>query len=116
MKSWIKKILMKVPIMMRDFFVGDLIEEHKTINKELKTMNQAIDDNEKDHLRHEILSFASSLRRGEKHTTQEFETIYHFHEKYEKIVKKLGESNGYTDEEFKYIREQYKNFREGLMR
>lgn len=103
MKDIFKKILLKIPKMIRNFLVEDLIKEHKVFHKEISAINSKIDDNEKDRLRYEILSFASSLRRGEKHTTQEFDTIFMFHSKYETIIKRLNVSNGYLDDEFAYI-------------
>ena len=103
MKEIIRKILLKIPKMIRNFLVEDLVKEHKIFHKEIDQINSKIDENEKDRLRHEILSFASSLRRGEKHTTQEFDTIFMFHSKYETIIKRLNVSNGYLDDEFNYI-------------
>ena len=120
MKQTIKKFLLKIPKIIRDFLVEDLVKEHRDFNKEIrainsemKTIKKTIKNDEKDRLRHEILSFASSLRRKEKHTTQEYETIFHFHDKYESIVKSLREKNGFLDEEFEFIRECYQELKEG---
>lgn len=79
-----------------------------TIKDEIKSISEQIDENEKDRLRFEILSFAGDLRNGILKTRQEFETIFVFHDKYETIIKKLKEHNGYLDTEFEYIKEKYK--------
>lgn len=101
MKELVKKVLKLIPNAIKNFLYGDLSEAIKDIKSELT-------NNEKDNLRYKVLSFASSLRRGEKHTTQEFETIFHFHDKYEKIIAERNETNGYLHEEFEYIKNEYK--------
>lgn len=77
------------------------------IKEELKPISKQIDENEKDHLRFEILSFAGDLRNGVRKTRQEFETVFAFYDKYEKIIEKLKEHNGYLDTEFNYIKLKY---------
>lgn len=79
-----------------------------TIKDEIKPISEQIDENEKDRLRFEILSFAGDLRNGILKTRQEFETIFVFHDKYEKIIEKLKLHNGYLDTEFEFIKEKYK--------
>lgn len=79
-----------------------------TIKDEIKSISEQIDENEKDRLRFEILCFAGDLRNGIFKTRQEFETIFVFHDKYETIIEKLKEHNGYLDTEFEYIKEKYK--------
>lgn len=107
MKEIIKKILKLVPNALKNFLYGEIKVELKDIKTDLKNTTKEFNSAEKDRLRYEILAFASSLRRGEHHTTQEFETIFHFHDKYEKLIEKLNESNGYCHEEFEYIRKCY---------
>lgn len=101
MKNIIIKILKLIPNAIKNFLYGDLKEDIKNLNNELT-------NNEKDNLRYKVLSFASSLRRGETHTTQEFETIFHFHDKYEEIIRSRNEKNGYLHEEFEFIKEECK--------
>lgn len=78
-----------------------------TIEEEIKPLSKQIDDNEKDRLRFEILSFAGDLRNNIVKTRQEFETIFAYYDKYEKIVEKLKLHNGYLDTEFDYIKLKY---------
>lgn len=79
----------------------------QAIKEELRPLSEQIDDNEKDRLRFEVLSFASDLRNNIKKTRQEFETIFAYHDKYEKIIEKLKIHNGYLDTEFDYIKLKY---------
>ena len=83
-------------------------ELKKEIKTEVDKVSEKIDGNEKDNLRFQILSFSSELRNGATKTRQEFETIFVFYDKYESLIKKLGQSNGYLDSEFEYIKEQFK--------
>lgn len=99
MKETIKKVLKALPNVIKNFLYGD-------VRNDIKELKNDFNSSEKDRLRYEILSFASSLRRGEAHTTQEFQTICMFHDKYEKIIEKLGEKNGFTHSEFEYIEEK----------
>ena len=112
MKEIIKKILKALPNAVKNFFYGDIKTDIKNSNAEIKSdikeIKNDFNSSEKDRLRYEIISFASSLRRGELRTTQEFETIFHFHDKYESLIEKLGEKNGFTHSEFLYIEERYK--------
>lgn len=85
--------------------ISTLKEEFK---KEIGTVSQKIDSNEKDYLRFQILSFAGDLRNGIKKTRQEFETIFTFYDKYEEIINELGMHNGYLDSEFDFVKEEYK--------
>ena len=80
---------------------------NKLLNKKLDPISNKIDNNEKDRLRYEILTFANSLRNGNKHTRQEFETIFYFYDKYEEIISQLKLKNGYLEEEMKFVKESY---------
>lgn len=99
MKEIIKKILKALPNSIKNFLYGD-------VRSDIKELKEDFNSSEKDRLRYEILSFASSLRRGEAHTTQEFQTICAFHDKYENLISRLGEKNGFTHSEFEYIEEK----------
>lgn len=80
---------------------------NKLLNKKLNPLMSKIDNNEKDNLRYKILSFANSLRNKNKHTRQEFETIFFFYDKYETIINELKQKNGYLEEEMEFIKNCY---------
>lgn len=69
---------------------------------------QAIDENEMNRLRWEILSFADSLRSGNIHSIDAFRHIIEVNDKYHRIIDKRGFVNGVIDAEMAYITEEYK--------
>ena len=91
------------------------VEDMQTsINTRLDKMEQrigeqekSIDANEKDRIRHEVLSFANSCRKKERHTKDEFDHIITLKAKYDVLLKKTGDSNGVFDLEYEFIREIY---------
>ena len=81
----------------------------KPMEKELQSLGEKIDINRKDELRYTVLSFAGDLRNGIPKTRQEYETIFSFYDKYEKLIEQLQEKNGYLEVEMDYVKNQYKN-------
>lgn len=106
MKEIIKKILKALPNAIKKFLYNDIKEMNEKTNQKLDDLTENYLSFQKDIFREKILSFASSLRRGEAHTTQEFQTICAFHDKYENLISRLGEKNGFTHSEFEYIEEK----------
>ena len=66
-----------------------------------------IDNNEKDRIRWEILSFATSCRNQIRHSRDEYQHIVDLNDKYKELLKKTNDSNGVFDIEFKYIKDLY---------
>ena len=93
-------------------WIGNIItaDTRKDI-KELKTsvdeQQKAIDDNEKDRIRWEVLDFANSCRNGRRHTTDEYYHIISLKTKYDDLLEKTGEKNGVFEAEYKYILKLY---------
>lgn len=58
-------------------------------------------------LRGDILEFSNSCMNGTLHTKDEFEHIIDKHEEYEKLLEKLGRTNGVVTLEFEYISDVY---------
>lgn len=83
--------------------------ETKLNNLETNVANleNSIDANEKDRIRWEILDFANSCRNDRKHSRDEFQHIVDLNDKYKRLLKKTGDSNGVFDIEFKYIQDLY---------
>lgn len=86
-------------------WLGDKI--NSKIMKRVETVERMVDDNEKDRIRHEILSFANSCRKKGRHTKDEFDHIITLKGKYDALLKKTGDSNGVFDAEYDFIREIY---------
>lgn len=79
---------------------GDLINK-------VDTLTNAVDENEKDRIRWEVLEFANSCRNNIKHTKDEFQHIITLNDKYEKLLLKTNDKNGVFDAEYKYIKKLY---------
>ena len=85
-----------------------------TLQKEVNDLKTAIhnishdiDENEKDRIRWQVLDFASSCRDGRLHTKDEFQHIIALNDKYKKLLAKTNDTNGYFDEQYKYIQNIY---------
>ena len=85
-------------------------EFYNTIQKmdgKLEGMQEAIDENEIDRIRWEILDFANTCRNGRRHTKEEFDHIIIMHQKYIDILKRRNRTNGQVDLAYRYIEELY---------
>ena len=78
------------------------------MRKKIDSMAKAIDDNEKDRIRWEVLEFANSCRDDRRHSKDEFEHIVALNEKYKTLLEKTKDSNGVFEAEYEYIAELYK--------
>ena len=87
-------------------WIGNVI--NGDIRKKIDSMAKAIDDNEKDRIRWEVLEFANSCRNDTKHSKDEFEHIVALNEKYKTLLEKTKDSNGVFEAEYEYIVELYK--------
>ena len=87
-------------------WVGNVI--NGDIRKTITSMAKAIDDNEKDRIRWEVLDFANSCRNDRRHSKDEFEHIVALNKKYNGLLKKTGDSNGVFEAEYEYIEDLYK--------
>ena len=89
-----------------------LIDAIDNINSKLDEMYQCQDENEMVRLRWEILSFADSVRSGNKHSKDAFHHIIESNDKYHRIIDKRGFTNGVIDAEMEYIMETYRTLRD----
>ena len=101
--KWISKLL--VADLRKD--VADMRSDFADLKKDVTEVNKAIDDNEKDRIRWEILDFANSCRNDRKHTKDEFQHIIDLHDKYDKLLEKTGDTNGVFEEEYQFILRLY---------
>ena len=77
------------------------------VRKEIEEIRTAIDENEKDRIRWEVLDFANSCRNGRRHTKDEFQHIITLNGKYKALLRNTGDTNGVFDAEYEFIRELY---------
>lgn len=94
--SWAGKIIVSD--------VKNDVEEMKALQQE---QQNAIDENEKDRIRWEVLDFANSCRNGMNHTKDEFQHIILLNDKYKRLLEKTHDSNGVFTAEYQYILKQY---------
>ena len=78
------------------------------VNGKLNEMEKAIDENEIDRIRWEVLDFANSCRNKRRHTKDEFDHIISQNDKYHKLLDKYDMENGVFDAEYAYILRLYK--------
>lgn len=86
-------------------FVGGL-------RKDIEAIQAAIDENEKDRIRWEVLDFANACRNGRRHTKDEFQHIITLNTKYKALLKKTEDENGVFDAEYDYILNLYRERQE----
>lgn len=89
------------------WFSRDTLTRLDEIDKKLDNVSEAVDDNEIDRIRWEIISLSSSLQRGINHSSREFERIFKLNTKYHNILKKANKENGEIDREIEYIEQIY---------
>lgn len=82
-------------------------EDIKALQSIITDQQKAIDENEKDRIRWEILNFANSCRNGRRHTKDEFQHIVTLNTKYRQLLKKTNDINGVFEVEYKYIEKLY---------
>ena len=87
---------------------AEVMKEIEVVKATQQEQQTAIDENEKDRVRFEVLDFANSCRNKRKHTKDEFEHIIVLNSKYEKLLEKTGDTNGVFTAEFEYIMELYR--------
>ena len=79
----------------------------KQMADKLEDMAKDSDDKEMMRLRWEILSFARSLKNGDKYSQDEFYHIFEANDKYHRIIAKRNFVNGVIDADMKYVNEVY---------
>lgn len=83
-----------------------------SIRTDVQKLQEAVDENEKDRIRWEVLDFANACRNGVRHTKDEFQHIITLNTKYKMLLKKTGDENGVFDAEYAYIIALYKERQE----
>ena len=88
--KWVRKILLE-----------DLTNKITSIETEMR-------ENEKDRIRWEILDFANSCHKDEKHSKDEFDHIIALNKKYQRLLKLTKDENGVFELEYEFISKLYK--------
>lgn len=93
---WIEKILMH-----------DIHDKMDKISSKMDSLENEINENEKDRIRWEILDFANSCRNGRRHTRDEYQHIITLNKKYRQLLAKTKDENGVFELEYEYISKLY---------
>lgn len=101
--KWIGKVMTKDV----SSTLVDVKESIKEQGIRLDAQSRAIDANEMDRIRWEILDFANSIRNGRRHSKLEYEHIFELNKKYEALLNKCNMKNGVYEADFKYIQKVY---------
>lgn len=102
MKETIKKILLKVPKLIRGFLMEDTNSKIDKLDEIVKKLDYKIDRNMIDDIRGEIVNFAEDLRQGAHKSKVQFQHIFEIYDKY----RKAG-CNSYITHEFEYINQKF---------
>ena len=86
---------------------ADILTRINEVETQLEKQDAKIDNNEKDRIRFEILDFARTCRKHEKHTKEEFDHIFEQYDKYEVILASLEQPNGKVTQAMHFISEVY---------
>ena len=82
------------------------------VRKEVRAVQDTIDENEKDRIRWEVLDFANACRNGIRHTKDEYQHIIALNKKYKLLLQKTNDTNGVFDVEYEYILNLYRERQE----
>ena len=82
---------------------AELIKKIEAQDAKIESFRRDSDENEKDRIRYEVLSFANECRRHIDHTKEEFDHIISLKKKYEIILKRTEDQNGVFDADYEYI-------------
>lgn len=88
---------------------GQLVDLIGKLSDKLDEMSEDQDEDKMSRKRWEILSFADSLKAGNKHSRDSFHHIFDTNSKYHDLIQKRGFTNGLVDVEMEYIAKVYKS-------
>lgn len=84
------------------------VDDIKTeLTQKIQEVSKRNDEDERDRIRWEVLSFANSCKAGEKHSQDEFRHIIELNTKYHKLLAKYNGENGVFDVEYEFVKNHY---------
>lgn len=78
-------------------------EEITSIKQDITDIRNRMDSDKIDSIRLEILNFATSCKKNEKHTEKQFKRIFELHQDYDNMIEAKGLENGVMEIEYAYI-------------
>lgn len=100
-----------------DAVVGDIKDDLAETKQKVSEFKRDFEQTKANDMRWNILNFANSCRRGEKHGKDEWRHVMAQIAEYEEYTEEKGIVNGVIDEDSKFLRELYhsRNFKNDFL-
>lgn len=87
--------------------VRQSIRHDEIIKEDLKRLSDMFIDLEIQDIRWNILNFCSDLSNGKEFSSEYYDYVFKLYDKYERMLKENGLTNGLIEQSISYIREKY---------
>lgn len=88
--------------------VKQSIQHDKRIKDDIKNLSNMFVDLEIQDIRWNILNFCSDLSNGKNFSNEYYDYVFKLYDKYEKMLRDNGLTNGLIEQSISYIREKYR--------
>lgn len=88
--------------------VKQSIQYDKRIKDDIKILSNMFVDLEIQDIRWNILNFCSDLSNGKNFSNEYYDYVFKLYDKYEKMLRDNGLTNGLIEQSISYIREKYR--------
>lgn len=92
--------------------LNKLDERIDGLEGKLKENETKEDDRYIKSLRRQIIDFADSIRNGKEHSREQYEEVIRMNEEYHETLRQCHMTNGYIDEEVRFIKTSFQKFNE----
>ena len=87
--------------------VKQSIQHDKKIKDDIKNLSNMFVDLEIQDIRWNILNFCSALSNGKNFSNEYYDYVFKLYDKYEKMLRENGLTNGLIEQSISYIQEKY---------
>lgn len=87
--------------------VKQSIQHDKKIKDDIKNLSNMFVDLEIQDIRWNILNFCSDLSNGKNFSNEYYDYVFKLYDKYEKMLRENGLTNGLIEQSISYIQEKY---------
>ena len=87
--------------------VKQSIQHDKRIKDDIKNLSNMFVDLEIQDIRWNILNFCSDLSNGKNFSNEYYDYVFKLYDKYEKMLRENGLTNGLIEQSISYIQEKY---------
>lgn len=85
----------------------DLKKNQEGLRSDLHEIKSLIINNSIENMRWEILDFSNAIMSGREYNKEQYDHVLNTHERYMKILKENGMTNGQTNVSFEFIKKRY---------